>query len=227
VKNSEAKTGSKDLTNPYLVARRDWDERYGSFVTRARNWRAVAVLSLLVAIAEAAGMVSIASRTKTVPYIVAVDSLAGRVLAAGPADQGTTVNDNMKRAALHSWIEDLRFVTSDPSVQRRAIDHVYSMVAKGSAAQTFLTEWYRNNQPFERHETTTVAVEVHSLMATSDRTYEVEWTESARTLSGEPVSTETWKGVFTIAVNAPTEERLIRINPLGIYVTDATWSKVL
>jgi type IV secretory pathway TrbF-like protein len=40
-------------------------------------------------------------------------------------------------------------------------------------------------------------------------------------------STDHWKGLFTIALNAPTEEQQARINPLGLYVTAASWAKVL
>jgi type IV secretory pathway TrbF-like protein len=40
-------------------------------------------------------------------------------------------------------------------------------------------------------------------------------------------SEERWKGSFTIAVNPPSDERLMRINPLGIYVTNVSWSRVL
>ena len=28
--------------SPYLAARREWDERYGDLITRARNWRTMA-----------------------------------------------------------------------------------------------------------------------------------------------------------------------------------------
>jgi type IV secretory pathway TrbF-like protein len=31
--------------SPYLAARREWDERYGDLITRARNWRTMAALS--------------------------------------------------------------------------------------------------------------------------------------------------------------------------------------
>ena len=34
-------------TSPYLSARREWDERYGSLITRAKNWRTAAFLALL------------------------------------------------------------------------------------------------------------------------------------------------------------------------------------
>src|SRR6516165_10060251 len=78
-------SSSKDphLGNPYLAARKEWDERYGSLIKRAQNWRLAAMLALLVAIAEAVVILGVATRPKTVPYVVAVDSL-GRVVASGP-----------------------------------------------------------------------------------------------------------------------------------------------
>ena len=41
-----------EIHNPYLAARREWDERYGEFITRARNWRTVAMISALAALAR-------------------------------------------------------------------------------------------------------------------------------------------------------------------------------
>jgi len=70
------------IGSPYLVARREWDERYGGLIKRAQQWRGAAVLALLVALAEAIVIVGVATRPRTTPYVVAVDSL-GRVAAAG------------------------------------------------------------------------------------------------------------------------------------------------
>ena len=36
-----------ELDNPYLAARREWDERYGDLITRASNWRTLAVICAL------------------------------------------------------------------------------------------------------------------------------------------------------------------------------------
>jgi type IV secretory pathway TrbF-like protein len=55
----------------------------------------------------------------------------------------------------------------------------------------------------------------------------VDWVETARDLFGGVKSTDHWKGSFMIALNSPTEERQARINPLGLYVTAASWAKVL
>ena len=40
----------KGSYNPYLAARREWDERYGNVISRERNWRVMAILSSLVAL---------------------------------------------------------------------------------------------------------------------------------------------------------------------------------
>ena len=38
--------------NPYLAARKEWDERYGDLLTRARNWRFIAVMLVAVALVQ-------------------------------------------------------------------------------------------------------------------------------------------------------------------------------
>jgi type IV secretory pathway TrbF-like protein len=220
--------GSDELVShsPYLAARREWDERYGSLISRAKNWRVAAFLVLLIALIEAVILVPLSSRSRVKTIVVAVDSI-GRVVASGPAEQLPTVDDRLKRAAVFQWVQDLRMVTTDPITQRRSIDRVYAMIGSGSRAQNVITDFYRNNTPFDRARTETVTVDVHSIVPTSARSYEVEWTEITRDRSGEVAGKQEWKGVFTIALNPPTDEKLARINPLGIYVIDASWSKVL
>src|ERR1700732_2664211 len=91
------------IGSPYLVARKEWDERYGSLIKRAQHWRGAAVLALLVALAEAVVILGVATRPKTVPYVVAVDSL-GRVVASGAVKQSSPVDQRMKASALTRWI---------------------------------------------------------------------------------------------------------------------------
>ena len=221
-------TGSKDshLDNPYLAARKEWDERYGSFIKRAQNWRWAAVLALLVAFAEAVVILAVATRPKTVPYVVAVDSL-GRVVASGAVERSSPVDQRMKATALSRWIQDLRGVTSDGLAQRRAIDRVYAMIGSATEAQTLVTEFYRANQPFDRANKETVQVDVNTVLPTTEQTYEVDWTETARDPSGGVVSVGRWKAILTVAVNPPTDENVLQLNPFGIFVMNVNWSKVV
>jgi type IV secretory pathway TrbF-like protein len=214
------------LGNPYLAARQEWDERYGSLIKRAQNWRLAAMLALLVAFAEAVVVLGVATRPKTVPYVVAVDSL-GRVVASGAVERSSPVDQRMKETALSRWMQDLRGVTSDGLAQRRAIDRAYAMIGSGTAAQTLVTEFYRANQPFDRANRETVQVDVNTILPTTEQTFEIDWTETARDPSGGVVSVGRWKAILTIAVNPPSDENLLQLNPFGIYVMNVSWSKMV
>lgn len=216
----------RDSYNPYLAARREWDERYGDQITRARNWRTMAFLCGAVAILLAAGLIWQSSRSRVVPFVAVIDSF-GRPIVSGLSDQTTTADERLKKAAVLEWVEELRTVTTDGIAQRKAIDLVYSHIANNSPAMTFVSDFYRANQPFERAQNETVSVDVRSVLPTSDRTFEVDWIETSRDLYGNVKTTDRWKGTFTIAINAPTEERIARVNPLGLYVVSANWSRVL
>lgn len=216
----------REVHNPYLAARREWDERYGDLITRARNWRTMAALCALTALVATAGMAWLSVRSRVVPFVVLVDNL-GRPVASGVADQTSLNDDRLKRSNIFNWVENLRTVSTDGVAQRKAIDRVYAEIASGSEAQTFISDYYRGDPPFKRAETETVSVEVKSVLPTSDRTYEVEWVETTRDLYGTVKATDRWKGYLTIVVNPPADERQARINPLGVYITNANWAKVL
>jgi type IV secretion system protein VirB5 len=212
--------------NPYLTARREWDERYGDLVTRAKNWRSMAMACACIALLSTGGVVWLSARSRVVPFVIAIDSL-GRPVASGTAEQTTIDDDRLKRASILNWVENLRMVSTDGVAQRKAIDRVYSHIANGSHAQTFISEFYHNDPPFQRAQSSTVAVEIKSVLPTSERTYEVEWVETTRDLYGSVKSTDRWKASLQIALNPPKDERQSRMNPLGIYVTQASWARVL
>lgn len=222
----QSSSKEEPLGSPYLAARNEWDERYGSLIKRAQQWRGTAVLALLVALAEAIVILGVATRPRIAPYVVALDSL-GHVAAAGAIDRTASIDERMKQAAISQWVQDMRGVISDGLAERAAIDHVYAMIGSQSAAQTIVTDYFHANQPFERGTRETVQVEVNAILPTSPRSYEVDWTETRRSLDGKPISSDKWKGIFTVAVNPSTDETVLRINPLGMYVIDLTWSKVL
>jgi len=212
--------------NPYLAARREWDERYGDQILRARNWRTVAVLCTLVALVATSGVAWLSVRSRIVPFVVVTDNL-GRPVASGLADQASTADEQLKRSTLIEWVENLRLVTTDGIAQRKAIDRVYAHIASGSPAQTFISDFYRNNQPFTKAQAETVSVDVQSVLQDSEETFEVEWIETVRDLYGAAKEKDHWKASFSIALNPPKDELQARINPLGIYVTQASWSRVL
>jgi type IV secretion system protein TrbF len=88
-----------DLSNPYLAARREWDERYGDQITHARNWRSMAFLSGVVSLIASGGMIWQTSKSQVVPFVVVTDSL-GRSVASGIADQASPADERARRASI-------------------------------------------------------------------------------------------------------------------------------
>ena len=75
MKTSEHAADAAALETPYLSARREWNERYGDYIARARSWRWAAFGAIAVALALAIGVVWQGAQSKVVPYVVEVDKL--------------------------------------------------------------------------------------------------------------------------------------------------------
>jgi type IV secretion system protein TrbF len=219
--------GEPQPYNPYLTARREWDERYGDLVARAKKSDRIALIcaSLALVAMTIAGVLAIRG-----PRIVPIPvDLEGHYIGSASTARSLVVTEMMKRSALSDWVTYLRTVTSDQISQRWAIEKVYAMMSSGSSAQTVVSDFYRNDPPQQRAQRENVHLEVNSILPTSDKTYEVEWLETTRDLGGRITSQQRLKGIFTFVIssNPPPDERLARLNPIGLYINNASWSKVL
>ena len=117
-------------------------------------------------------------------------------------------------------------MTIDWTFQRGQINRVFAQIAQGSRAQVSISEWYRSDPPQNRAQKGSVEIEIKAVLPTGEKTWEVDWTEINRLATGQQQSKENYKGLFTVALNPPQSEEDARGNPLGIFVVDATWSRV-
>lgn len=213
--------------NPYMEARREWLERYGDYIAQAKNWRLTALAAIGVALAAVVGLGVVAAQSKITPYVVEVDKL-GNVAAIGPADKASPADAKVIRAYLSRFITDFRFITSDLQQQKQALNRVYSMLPQGSAALTKVNEFYKSQSPFEAASSKTVTVEVSTVLQISDKTWQVEWTETSRNLQGAVMGApQRYQASVQIATNPPSDARQVLINPLGIFVPDFSWTQIL
>lgn len=216
----------ESTSNVYLDARREWNERYGDYIAQARSWRIVAVAALAVAVIAVLGIAYIGSRNRIVPYVVEVDKL-GAAVAVRQADQARPADERVIRSQLARWITAVRGVVADVAAERQLLREAYATVNQSSPAYTALNEMFRARSPFKRAEIETVAVEVRSVLAISNDTWRVEWDESVRSRNGSASSTEPWQATITVVVNPPSDEDVIILNPMGVYVTAFNWQKRL
>lgn len=211
--------------NPYLAARKEWDERYGELITREANWRRMALLCALIALIAVGGLFFLGAQSKIKPYIVQVDSF-GRQVSGGFVSSEAGITDAVRKATLTRFVTDLRSVVSDGVVQRQMIERVYAHIANGSAAQNQISDYYRRDPPQQRATTQIVTAEIVAAFAPSPSTYEVEWIETTRDINGKVANETRWRGNFTLKESQLNDLTLVNLNPLGIYVTSVAWSKV-
>src|SRR5574338_1111009 len=61
-----------EAENPYLAARRTWNDHVGSVISQRQTWQVIGILSLLIALAGVGGVIHIGSQSKFIPYVVEV-----------------------------------------------------------------------------------------------------------------------------------------------------------
>jgi type IV secretion system protein VirB5 len=222
---------TNQVDNPYLAARRSWNDHVGSVVASRQAWQAVALLSLLIALASVGGMIYIGSQSRFVPYVVEVDKL-GQALAVAPAQRAAPVDQRVVHAAVAAFISDLRTVTPDVALQRKAIFRVYAMLSSSDAATAKSNEWLNGTEdssPFKRAARETVSTDIVSVIPQTPDTWQVDWIETVRDrqglVKGQPYRMRALVTVYTLPATPQTTEEQVRNNPLGIYVRDFSWSK--
>ena len=209
----------------YLNARREWGERYGSYIAAARRWRIVAVAALALAAVCAGGLAVVATQSRIIPYIVEVDGKQ-RPLRVYPAEELRGGEPHVVRAELAWFVTELRGVSSDAVVQRAAVERVYAHLSAGEPATTAISGWFKTNNPFARAANETVSVEVSQALQLGRDTWRIEWVERPRARSGEALEAVRMTGTATVVQGDVSEEMLI-LNPAGVYVREFDWSRDL
>jgi type IV secretory pathway TrbF-like protein len=219
--------------NPYLAARRTWNDQSAANIASRQMWQLTGILSLLIALGAVGGVVYIGSQSKFIPYVVHVDKL-GQAAAVAPAQRAAPADTRVVLAAVAAWVADIRTVTPDIALQRKAVYRVYSMLAPNDAATAKSNQWLNGTEdssPFKRAAKETVSVEMSSILPQTADTWQVDWIETVRDrqglVKGQPQRWRALVTVYLVPPTADTTEEQMRNNPLGIYVREFSWSKQL
>ena len=212
--------------SPYLNGREEWLERYGSYISRAAQWRMVAFLCLIITVVSISGNVIQASQVKTIPYIIEVDKL-GNMGAVARADRASATPKRLIQAEIAKCVSDWRTVTADVELQQKMIERLSFFMA--GSAKGVLRQWYEANNPYEIAKTgKLVHVEIKGLpLPVSSDSYRVEWVETVRSHAGVMLDAHTYEATVTIQINPPTADAVLLRNPGGVYITALSAGKVV
>ena len=218
---------TKTPPNPYLDARREWNERYGDYVATARFSQVIAYTCTLIALISVAGAIWIAGQKRVVPYAIEIDK-AGAIQDIRPING--KINGKIKAkiiaAQIAAFVEKFRDVTLDAKIQRENVVQVYVYLRKNTPGFNKITNWFRKNDPFERAKKETVFVKITRIMPLKDNAWQVEWRETVMDRkTGQALKADNYKMIAYTTISPPTDEAAIIKNPLGIIISDLNWSK--
>ena len=220
----------KEQENPYLSARKEYGDRYGSSVKDAARWRQISFFLIMLCVAFGALMMWMASQNKVIPYIVQVDK-QGYAVAIKSSEQGAVADTRVIVATLGGFFVNFKTVITDVSSQKRMVNDVYSYLAKGSAAESFVSHYYQEHNPFvatQDRNRYTVQVEIRSIVrsGSNDKSWQVLWSEETLE-QGTIIERTDWRAIVSIAVSPVRELEEVIKNPLGIFITDINMAQDL
>ncbi|MFZ4072451.1 MAG: type IV secretion system protein, partial [Caulobacterales bacterium] len=91
-------------------------------------------------------------------------------------------------------------------------------------AATQLNEIARRDDPFAQVGTTGRVVHVRSIVQRSEGSWQVAWTEETSGAASMP-ERGSYTGLFSVRHAAPRNAEQIATNPLGLFITDFSWSR--
>jgi type IV secretory pathway TrbF-like protein len=202
--------------SPYYRAKQEFDDLIGNARVRAKNWRMAFFACAGLAALLGLGVIIVSTQARVTPYIVEVDT-TGSVKLVGKA---VATNYRPTTAAikhfLGRFVTNIRSVPTDPIVMRKSFLEAYNFVtAKG---RNTLNAYAVEQDPFSKLGDTAVSVEISSVSAISDNSYQVQWSEQAFGRNGVLVESVRYTGIFNITIQEPTTEKMILSNPLGLFI---------
>jgi len=211
---------------PYRKAQQEWDDRIGSARVQAKNWRFFSFFALGLAALSIIGMIYLGTLPKTVVEYVEVDKKGSATFVgrAGQAAQNYQLSHAQIGFHLRRFLNDTRSLSSDQLVIRENWFDAYKLLA--GEATNVLTAYAQSNDPFNRADKERVNVTVESVLQITPDTWQLDWTEELWSPQGALKETQKWRGSFTVARILPDDEAVLRDNPLGLYITAFSWSRI-
>ncbi len=217
------------MTDPYIKARKEYDEITHNINASKQNWQRIAfVLGFALIISIASNIFTI-NKAHVVPYIVQVDNL-GRAMAMTEAKEMPLNDERITKAFVYQYIDMARSVISDPESLRNDLTQVYQESIK-SVQSNFLDVYYKENNPFDYAQNKgTRHVEFLVFLKEAEDTYSVEWREIERNYDNQILGETHYKALISVIQIPHTNEDQYRedpLNPFGLYVTSLSWAKLM
>lgn len=202
---------------PYEKAYIEWADRIGQTRAQLKNWRLVAVLSMLLTLLLLIVLMMVMSAQKTYVYVAEIrpnETVGNKVLLP----ERFNATQAQESYFIGQFINNIMTLPLDPVVARQNWFDAYNMVSGEAIAQ--LTSFAQANDPFTNLGAETKSVQINSINAVSDQSIQVTWSTTTYNSQGVVQDQATYNGVFTLShgPNPTTTSELLK-NPFGLKVS--------
>ena len=212
--------------SPAARAARKWDEREGEIIVQNYNLRRLLVGLLTVIIFLTVGLVYKSLSTNVMPYIVEVDTTTGAVRNVGTieASRNYQAGESVYKYFLSKFLKNTREMPLDPVVYKENLATAYGFLTKNAAMK--LQTMLKSEKATEKFGHQTVQINISTILAMEGgHSYQIRWNEEVFTIGTGDKKVTPYSGIFTIQIIKSDDESQLLINPLGMYISDFSWSK--
>ena len=217
---------SYDPDSPAARAARKWDEREGEIVVQNQNLRLLLAGMMVVSIVLTGGLVYKSLSSTIMPYVVEVDNTTGAVRNIGTvaASEKYEPGEAVYKYFLAKFLKNTREIPLDPVVYKENLTTAYGYLTKD--ASTKLQTMLRTERTTEKFGHQTVQINVSTILPMEGgHSYQIRWTEEEFIIGTGEKTITPYSGIFTVQTIRSEDEEQLAINPIGLYITDFSWSK--
>lgn len=215
----------EEIETPYMRAKKEWDQRIGTSLVQARNWRMAFFASSALVALLLYGFVNLSLQRKVIPVLVHVKGSGEATFGGALQSEAYEPKEREMKFFLWEVIQNLRTVPYDRVIFRRNWEKAYAFLTS-SAASINNELSNKENGALEMVGEKTVLTELISINRIGETgSFQVRWTETVFSETGKALDNYIMNGVFSTEIIEPETEEEVRGNPLGIYINNFQWSR--
>lgn len=224
--NKPEKFTNYEPESPAARAARKWDEREGEIIVQNYNLRRLLLGMLAIVMFLTAGLVYKSLSSNVMPYIVEVDTVTGAIRNVGTveASKNYQAGEAVYKYFLSKFLKNAREIPLDPVVYRENLTTAYGFLTKNAALK--LQTMLKSEKMPEKFGHQTVQINIATILPMEGgHSYQIRWTEENFTIGNGEKKVTPYSGIFTVQTIRSEDEAQLTINPIGLYISDFSWSK--
>ena len=193
---------------------------------------AILFISLGFAFLSLAAFISRSMDTTVVPYVVTVDT-HGVVRAQGTIDEKTDymkgVPEQVISSQLCNFISDMRMVTPDKNMQKKALSHVFSCLKRDSKVFNQLQSTFEKSNPLDPQDKQEVQVEIANVIPLDHYTYQIDWLEKLTNSDDLYSHNQKMRALVSYEITAGyyQDPNLLMLNPLNLFIKELVVTPII